>query len=185
VIIGDSILKNIRYIKDCTIFSLSGAKLDEIVPFLKKNRYILDGIETILLLCGTNNISKNSTDEVINKIRQIFEYIRSATCGTTILISSILPRPIDDALHGHKVKLINRSLKFSCRSWGAKFVASHKLMLKHGKPVSEFYHDGLHLSEAGTRRLRQYLSQRLADLGNKPANDNNSSHYLKRPQWSK
>jgi lysophospholipase L1-like esterase len=184
LIIGDSILKNIRYVRDCNTISLSGAKIDELSRFLFFHTSILNNTECILIHCGTNNINKNTPSEIVSKLESLINKIKETNPTLTILLSAILPRPIDNTTTGESVKYVNMELKKLCPLWGVCFVASYKMMFRRGTPVEAYYQDGLHLNENGTRRLRQYFSQRLADLGKKPENDLMKSIYLRRSEWS-
>jgi hypothetical protein len=98
-------------------------------------------------------------------------------------MSAILPRLKDDDIYCQKVKEINSELEKSCIEWGVSFIKSNKIMLKYGKPVSEYYHDGLHLNKKGVLRLRQFFSQKLAELGCKPMSTASTTVYLRRHEW--
>jgi lysophospholipase L1-like esterase len=184
LIIGDSILREIRYIRDCEVISLSGIKLEELLKYLKHQTNRTIDAKSILIHCGTNNIERDEPNEIVRKIKNIIDEIHSKNPSVKILVSSILPRPIDDEKNGHKVKIVNGQLKRKCVEWGAYFLASHKLMLKLGKPQVKFYRDGLHLNKDGVKRLRQFFSQRLAERGTKPRIDQHKTLYLRRADWS-
>jgi hypothetical protein len=81
--------------------------------------------------------------------------------------------------------MVNNRLKKVCSEWGVKFVATYKMTIRAGKPVTELYADGLHLTELGVKRVRQFFCMRLSEMGNKPLNARESSIYLKRWQWNK
>jgi lysophospholipase L1-like esterase len=185
LILGDSLLRNVRHIKDCDVLSLSGVRLDELLEYVKSNPLLLENRESILILCGTNNIQKNTPENVLNKMKNLVEYLLSVNPRPQVIISAILPRPLDYATSHPIIKQINKELNRLCPRWGAKYIASFKLFIKYGRPVDDYYSDGLHLNANGTRRLRQFLSQRLAELGNKPSQEMSGINtYLKRSIWS-
>jgi lysophospholipase L1-like esterase len=184
LIVGDSIIRDIRYIRDCEIMSLSGIRLEELAIRIRRIIPETQRPNTVLIHCGTNNIERDDPESIGLKIKEIIDEIKRPCSSTTVIVSAILPRPRDDELVRHKVKNVNVKLKANCPSWGAVFIATHRLMLKYGHPQSCYYRDGLHLNKEGTKRLRQFFSQRLAERGNKPTNDQTKTTYLRRSQWS-
>jgi lysophospholipase L1-like esterase len=185
VILGDSIVKNIRHINDCNVISLSGSTFDDLSNLIAKYPEIISKASSILIHCGTNHITVDSPGTVLTKFCILTNLIIAINSDCKILISSILPRPRDDSTFGDKVKDVNKLLKLECSKKKFSFLMTNKLFLKHGKPIESYFYDGLHLSTSGNMRLRQMFSQRLATLGNKPTMQTCDYCYLKRHQWSK
>jgi lysophospholipase L1-like esterase len=183
LIIGDSLLHHIRYVKDCRIYALSGINLSELNSYLKNNVKLLDGIQSILVHCGTNNITKNSQSDIISQFNNLILTIRNVNPNINILISSILARPIDFDIHGHKCAELNSKLKTLCKEHRIRFVASHRLSLCQGRPIENIFYDGLHLNDVGVRKLKQVFSQNLAEHGNRPTREGFESHYFRRSEW--
>jgi lysophospholipase L1-like esterase len=184
VIIGDSIVKEIRHIRDCNIISLSGITLDELHRFINRIRTPVEHAQTVLIHCGTNDTGSSSVLNIVEKFKNIIHLLKSLNGAAKILISAILPRLRDDVDTGPNIKLINFELRSNCRTWGAEYIASNRLLLHSGKPVAKYYCDGIHLSSQGTKRLRQFFSQKMAELGTKPVEDLGTATYLRRPEWS-
>jgi hypothetical protein len=184
IIIGDSIVKNFRHIKDCDVYSFSGVSLEEMTKLISSYPSLISSVSTILLHCGTNNIEKDTTETILSKFEALVHVVKSINADAKILISSILPRPLDFSTLGFRATVINSSLKRKCLNWGVYFVATHKMTLKFGKFCPEFYQDGIHLNQPGVKRVRQFFCQRLAEFGSKPLDNVGSTLYLKRWQWN-
>jgi uncharacterized protein YunC (DUF1805 family) len=185
IILGDSILRNIRNINDCNVISLSGANFVDLTHLIIKYPIIVTNAKSIMIHCGTNHITKEHTNDIIIKFCSMIKAIKGINSACTIIISSILPRPLDDSNNSRTVIDVNKLLKLECTKQNLRFISTNKLFLKYGKPQSDYFYDGLHLNPAGVLRLRQMFSQRLASLGNKPLTHTSASIYLKRFQWSK
>jgi lysophospholipase L1-like esterase len=185
LVLGDSLLKQVKYINDCDVYSLSGAKIEELTNFIVKNHSIVSKPASVLIHCGTNNISVDSEDCIISKFERMIEIIRTLNGKAKILISSILARPVDHSKYGLKCAKINKILRDMSKTWNVAFVASHKITLKFGKPKTEMYYDGLHLNAAAVKKFRQFISQRLCEYGTKPSIlISGSNYYYRRIHWS-
>jgi hypothetical protein len=175
----------VRFIKDCVLYSFSGATLDELTVLIKENPEIVHNYDTILVHCGTNNLLKDDATTIISKTKLIVHEIKNANPMASILVSDILSRPKDHVVLGQKVININNNLRWTVPSWGCHLVASHKFTFRNRQPIADLFEDGLHLNRSGTLKLRQFLSQRLSEHGVKPNGPRQVSIYLKRFQWSK
>jgi lysophospholipase L1-like esterase len=185
VLLGDSILRNIRHISDSNVISLSGSTFSDLTNLISKHPSIISNASTILIHCGTNHISKEPVHNIMTKFHSLIKAIRDSNSKCKIIVSSILPRPLDDDSSNIIVKDVNNQLKAECTKQNMFYIATNKLFLKSGKPVSEYYYDGLHLTSTGVMRLRQMFSQRMAALGNKPTTHTSAAVYFRRHQWSK
>jgi hypothetical protein len=184
LVLGDSILKNVRHIKDCAVYSLSGINLEELTRMVRQNPDLCKNYKTILIHCGTNNIQKDSKETIVLKFKLLIDEIRIINPSVNLLISDILARPIDHTSHGQRVIETNCLLRGKIPLWNCHLVASHKISFRNCKPVPELFLDGLHLNQNGTMKLKQFLSQRLSEYGTKPISHRCSSLYLRRHQWS-
>jgi lysophospholipase L1-like esterase len=146
---------------------------------------IVQGKTTILLHCGTNNVVKNNIPEIISKFENLITLLNRLNPNVKILISTILARPIDFDKYGAKCAELNQKLKTFCHDHHLGYVATHKITLKYGRPITDLYYDGIHLKDTGVRKLKQFLSQRLAEYGNRPTQLGFTSTYLKRSHWQK
>lgn len=184
LVIGDSIAQNLRHLNDTDIWSFRGASVNDIInciSFINVSDY-----SCIVLLCGTNNIISDDLKGILASFHTLVQKLMFLNPLALIIISSVLPRPIDDTLVGHKVILVNYLLKKYSLDWGAHFIPSFKLFLSHGHIVKQLYHtDLLHLSLNGTIRLRQYFLQRFSGFGFKSLSFTTGiTNVLSRKQWA-
>jgi hypothetical protein len=185
VIVGDSILRNVRYVNDCNVYALSGIRLEELNKFLSNNKSIITKARSILIHCGTNNIVSDSEPTIIDKFKIILTTLTNYNKDAHIMISTILARPLDHNKYGPKCASINRRLRELSKVDNFSVVMSHKITLKAGKPITDMFYDGLHLNQPAVKKLRQYLSQRLAEYGSKPESIiSGKTYYLRRCEWS-
>jgi lysophospholipase L1-like esterase len=183
LVIGDSILKNVRHIRDSSIFSLSGITLDELSHLIPILLDLSPNAKCILVHCGTNNIGRDDTDAIIMKYQSIISAIASIKPSVKILLSSILPKFDKESNPDESVSEINSILWEKCKEWKCEFVASYKVVCRREKPCPVYFYDGIHLNKEGTFRFRQLLLQRLSELGTKPRSVFSSATYLRRNQW--
>jgi lysophospholipase L1-like esterase len=142
-------------------------------------------VKTLIIHCGTNDVQNGTPDEIISRFETLVKSIKNLNHLMKILISSILPRPLDDSTNAPKVILTNKILKAKCLEWEVCFIRSNSIMIKHGKPVTSYFQDGLHLSAQGVVRLKQFFSQMLTEKGNKASKSDTSSLYMRRCDWAK
>jgi hypothetical protein len=74
---------------------------------------------------GPNDVHNLSVDEIISDFNNLITVVRGIS-NTKILMSSILPRPVDYSVTGEKVKEVNRRLKLLCAQRHARFLLSFK-----------------------------------------------------------
>jgi lysophospholipase L1-like esterase len=185
LIVGDSILKNVRHIKDSSIFSLSGAKLDDVTRLMPDIISSCPNTSSVLIHCGTNDVDSFDLDEIVSKFENLIKTINNINPETKILISSILPKFDKNGESDPRISKINKAIWDKCASWRCFFVASFKVLSHEDEPCSAYFLDGIHLNKDATLRVRQFMTQRLAEWGNKPQSPFSSATYLKRSQWMK
>jgi lysophospholipase L1-like esterase len=116
---------------------------------------------------GTNDVTSVLTvGEILSQYCDLISIIRKHT-HADILMSAILPRPIDFETSGEKVKNINNKLMSLCKDLKCSYIRTFKPFLKGGKPRREFFavrDGGLHLNIEGTRRLRQFFVNTISHL---------------------
>ena len=87
--------------------------------------------------------------------------------STRIVISALLPRPVDHSALGDKVKVVNNKLEKLCKDRKVQYLHTFRPFTKARLPVRELYtvnDQGLHLNTEGTRRLRQFFINTVAHL---------------------
>ncbi len=120
----------------------------------------LDGFnaEQIIIMIGTNNISKNDSDEdIIKGIDNLIEQIKIKQPQSRIILVGILPR----RNLGEKVEPINKKIEQLAKQKNITYAnISGKLVNKNGKINEKLFTDGLHPNEKGYK----YMAKKITEL---------------------
>lgn len=164
-IISDSIAKYVKDINNAKVLPFSGATIHHIFCKIRDKTIDLTPYSHVMLHVGTNNVVGSSSEEIQAGFSNLISVIRDVS-DCKILISSILPRPVDFHTLGVKVKEINSKLESLCKKRHVQFIASFKRYFYKNAPVRSLfaYNDGLHLSFEGTRHLRQCFINVISHL---------------------
>ena len=174
-VIGDSLLKAVRGFKYTDIQCIPGATLYGLtVDILVKQRISLS-YETIIIACGTNDISNGFTEsEFVDGIDNLVSVVLGENPQAKIGIASILPRPCDGYEGNLKVRNYNRALTRYCNSKRRKdnqkiwFCQTYRKFLEpvepHAPILSRFASDKLHLSLEGSQYLKEALEGHIKRL---------------------
>lgn len=166
IVLSDSMAKHVSGIRGTKIVAFPGINISRLSSKISQGMICFD-CSYIIVHVGTNDISGHLTeDEIVALFNELITLIRSKCCGR-ILMSSILPRPIDFERNGNKVKNVNNKLAALCKSRNVTFLRSFKPFLKCGFPRREFFavrDGGLHLNLEGIRRLREFFVNTVAHL---------------------
>jgi hypothetical protein len=88
---------------------------------------------------GTNDFTgTHSEDEIISSFNDLISNVRLQSTGS-IIVSAIIPRPIDFESTGNRVKKINNKLVLLCKSRKVSFIKTFKPFLKCGIPRRGYY----------------------------------------------
>ena len=164
-ILSDFIAKYVDNIRHCEVIAFSSININALTHKIQTRNLILDREFTILHV-GTNNIETKNAGEILSCYNNLISVIRQIN-NTKIIISAILPRPIDHSSLGDRVKLVNTKLKPLCRERNVQFLHTFRPFLKNCQPIRELYavnDQGLHLNLEGVRRLRQFFINSVAHL---------------------
>lgn len=112
--------------------------------------------EKIILLMGTNNLEKNTNDEIIDGIRELVRAVRHRQPKAQIYVAGILPR------NGKEVRIaaLNEQLQVRLHAEEATFIdMSSEMIQPNGKIIKELFTDGLHPNKEGYQRLAEMLEK--------------------------
>ena len=115
---------------------------------------------------GTNDVVKMEIGAMLSCYNNIISQIRRKS-NTSIVMSALLPRPVDHYSLGDKVKHVNNRLEQLCKNREVQYIHTFRPFTKARVPVRELYavnDQGLHLNTEGTRRLRQFFINTVAHL---------------------
>lgn len=118
---------------------------------------------------GTNNIGKNdSFNHIISDFGNLIATIRGSKPNIRIIVSSILPRPVDHQDTDPKIRKVNAYLKtVMSKDLNFKFICSYKAVSKFGTYSRYLFakHDGgLHLNTEGSNRLRYFFLRVISTI---------------------
>lgn len=122
----------------------------------------LDNSDYLIIHVGTNNIGKrDSFDHIISDFANMIAIVRRSKPSIRIIISGILPRPVDHTVTDTMIKKVNNYLRLTMSSdLNFKFVCTYKAVSKFGTYCRYLFaklDNGLHLNTEGSNRLRHFF----------------------------
>lgn len=116
----------------------------------------LDGLtaDRIILAIGTNNLSRNSDEEIMEGLRYVIEAIRSRRPEAEITLMGILPRRDGE----DRVRNINKLYKALAKETGIRYSDPGRELLSKGRIDETLFKDGLHPNEAGYKLIAPYFN---------------------------
>ena len=150
LIIGDSMLYGLEEEKmkrKTKIRMFRGSTIDDmyhyITPLLQKNP------KNIILHVGTNNCVKDNSEQIVEKLRNLKEYINSILPNTKVILSSLITR-LDDAKARLAVMLTNKKIM----NMDIPIINNENINEKYlGKKGPNITRNRLHLISHGTGKL--------------------------------
>jgi len=118
----------------------------------------LDGYdaEKVILLMGTNNLDRNTDNEIIDGIRELVRAVRHRQPKAQIYVAGILPR----AWHENRVAALNELLQVRLHAEEATYVdMSSEFLQPNGRIINELFTDGLHPNKEGYQRMAKMLEK--------------------------
>ena len=165
-LICDYIGKHVNNVDGLLVQPFPGATIGSITARIQRGQASIAFDYTILHI-GTNDVERKSVPEMAAEYSNLLTVIREIS-ETQVVISGILPRPVDFNTLGRHVLEINQGLSTLCFCRGIKFLKTYRSFLFKGIPRRELFavnDGGLHLNFEGTRRFRQSLISFLHSLG--------------------
>jgi lysophospholipase L1-like esterase len=120
-------------------------------------------VRTVVLLIGTNNIGRNTPDEIVAAIGQILAAVRERQPLARIVLLGLLPRGRDrNGFEREEAGAVNRRLTAFGGSDGVTYLdVGPNFLGKMGTIDPAIMPDALHLSSAGYRNLADALAPAL------------------------
>lgn len=188
VIVADSLCQNLRYLKKADVYSFSGCRIKNLIHKIKFNMIDISNYKVVLINIGTNDlitdksiwfaystqVKKNVPIEdivlpphqpskiniVVSHYKELLDVVRDKNTKAKIIVTGILPRPYDFSVNRQYLMNINAALEDMVSSYrNSYFHRTQCCFIKSKVPKPEcFLFDGLHLSPAGTKLLRDIFS---------------------------
>lgn len=164
-IVSDSMAKHVTDIRHAEVLAFPGINISRLSNKIQSGHLVLDKQFTIIHV-GTNDIQSLDAGAIISSYNNLITVIRQFS-STSIVMSSIIPRPVDHQVTGDKVKLVNNRLKQLCKQRNVKYLHTFKPFIKHCQSLRELFavrDQGLHLNLEGIKRLRFFFINTVAHL---------------------
>ena len=116
----------------------------------------LDGYQAkkVILLMGTNNLDKNSDDEIIDGICELVRAVRHRQPFAIIYVAGILPRHDKE----ERIANLNETLQQHLKKNKATYIdLSVELTQPNGKIIPSLFSDGLHPNKEGYQQIAKTL----------------------------
>ena len=152
-------------ISDTRIIAFPGINIVRLTNKIQ-SRNVDIAAKHLILHVGTNDINSLDGGAILSCYNNLISVIRQIS-SVNILISGILPRPLDWHKNNDKVKFVNKKLVQLCKDRGVRFLHTYKYFLHAGTPKRELFavrDGGLHLNLEGTRVLRSFFINVVAHL---------------------
>jgi len=190
VLAGDSIIKGLsRYpriwrkyfapLKSLN-FGIGGDRTQHVLWRLQNGEMECDP-KVVVVLCGTNNVDKNSSSEIAQGILAIVDYIRKKKPEVSIIVCGILPRDLYPSLRRDKIDEVNDEL-FEYISYSEELQDEYVYFLPPGKGWTTkggqldealYFSDHLHLIEEGDEKLAKSVARLVKELLETDENEGN------------
>lgn len=169
IIVGDSIIKDLNHIDGVTLKAFPGATIGKLAVLFSKGHISLEEYDYIIIHVGTNNVgNRNSVDHIKSDYGNLVATVRKLKPHIRIVISSILPRPVDHKITDPVIRDINKYLNsVMSKDLNFKFICSYKAVCKFGSYSRYLFakHDnGLHLNIEGSNRLRFFFLRVISTI---------------------
>ena len=166
LLMGDSIVKHLDKINNTQVLAYKGIRIKQLAVRVRQNKIPhLDSKVLVVVHVGTNNVQSDNPEQMFKKTRFLLDSIRDKLPHATIAVSLIIPRPIDHAIRGHKVKEYNYMLTNWAPQLGIKTIPTYRHFLLHAQPIDDLYAiDKLHPGEFGIPTLENYLDRTLGRI---------------------
>jgi lysophospholipase L1-like esterase len=105
---------------------------------------------------GTNNLDKNSDDEIIDGINELVRAVRHRQPKAQIYVAGILPRAGKEA----RIATLNKTMQVRLLNEEATYIdMSTELTQPNGRIIKELFTDGLHPNKEGYQRVAKMLEK--------------------------
>ena len=159
LLIGDSLLRNAKSTDDeVKVESLSGAKFCDLKKSLKKINPRKNKLNSLFIVCGTNDIStKKPCERILKECVSALQIAKER--AVEVNVSSILPR-LDGKVDNKKIDTFNQLLLTTANDLNVNFINQEQNFRYRDNSVDHtlfLQGDGLHLSAQGVQRLLSNL----------------------------
>ena len=144
-----------------------GARLEALVPILRRQLHIHPVPHTVVIHLGTNNLFSTPVKKIRQRMEEGLLATRNMLPNTTIIWSDILPRLFYFGAQKRVGKKTTRSLNRFAEKICKQLGNAHRII--HAQSITDslhslYRHDGVHLSCLGNDLFRGNLSSAIGFL---------------------
>ena len=187
--IGDSIIKNFllyphiwQHYFTKNIYLNCGISGDSTqhVLWRAKNLTLPSTIKNVFILCGSNNVNKDSPIEIVNGIVSIGLSFIEQYKNIQVFLSGIIPRDSAVSVKRDIIYYINHHIEFFCsNNKGFYYVNPGKQWTNKDNSLKKdlFFKDNLHLIEKGYVKLSESIIKAFQSASNQLAKSKTHEDY--------
>lgn len=167
-LISDSMAKYVNKTKHLLVLAVPGLTIDTLTWDVRlEERTYCKNFKIIIVHLGTNNIN-DSVEDFLSKYEKLLAALKRRNPDTLIVVSAILPRPVDYRETKEKVSSINKALCKLAVEMQCEFLRPYRKFVVNGKPNINLYaKDLLHLNRDGTALLKMFFEHSIIRLKGK------------------
>lgn len=168
-IISDSIAKHISGLDGVVVQAFPGDTIAKTASRIHSGEAKLHSFDFVIFHTGTNDIANRAPyDNIISDFGNLIGICRNIKPSIQIIISSILPRPVDHKITDPVIRRVNAYLQRNMsKSMRFKFICSYKPFMYAGSVRRELFakrDGGLHLNTEGTNVLRRFFLRVISTM---------------------
>lgn len=168
-IISDFIAKYVSNIDGVVLEAFQGDDISRLTNRLLSRQATLENFDYVIFHVGTNNVSQRAYfDHLISDYVNLIKACRRTNPDIKILLSAIIPRPVDHNVTDTITRKVNSYLQETLSNeLNFKFVCTYKPFTHAGKVRRELYaveDGGLRLNMEGTNMLRFFFLRVISTL---------------------
>lgn len=161
--------KYVTGIEGVLLQAFSGDTISRMANRLSRGQIILDNFDYVIFHVGTNDIARNASfDHIISDYGNLIGITRKIKPKIKIIISAILPRPVDHVKTDPLIRRVNSYiLKNMTKHMNIRFFRTYRPFMFQGRVKRELFaklDGGLHLNTEGTNKLRNYFLRSIAAM---------------------
>jgi len=193
LLIGDSNVSRIRsYLNTDTgmrerygtgsqlvVSAFPGAKIETVESKLSVLLSVGTEVKQVIIHAGTNNVGRDSLEEIETKFRNVYEEVRKYQPGCEVVFTSLLPRGDCKMKNDMAMQVNNLLERLVSHLEGARYVDCTNIFMVEGLiDTSMFSKDGLHVSKKGTETwARSIMDKTGLDLCDPDCKTQGNKHY--------
>lgn len=164
-ILGDSMIRDVQNVCHAEVVVRPGATAAKMEMFLVSRECpSLQRFSALVFVLGTNDV-RSPLHLVKQDWCRLLNTIDRQAPHALITFVLVLPRPRDFHQTREKVQLFNKWLVPAAKRHGFQTWNCQNLFrFRDGTPKAELYRDGLHLNPEGSRKFRDFLRSKIAQL---------------------